>query len=225
MQFEGFSPEAQAFLHDLGMNNNKEWFEQRREEYEQLIMTPLRKLVMDLSAAMQEIDPELELRPVVNKTISRIYRDTRFSKDKTMFRTNMWINFRHSIKGWQDKPSWWFELKPDGYTYGMGFYQASASTTQAFRDRIDHDQTLFKQVIKFYPGRPKFRLEGEKYKRSTNFFLPEEIQNWYQRKNMYVICKRPNEAILYSEELVDHLIERFTELTPLYNYWMKCSKD
>ena len=224
MQFEGFKPEAQAFLHDLGNNNNKLWFEDRRDEYESLILVPLRKLVMDLSPTMQEIDPEIELRPVVNKTISRIYRDTRFSKDKSLFRTNMWINFKHPVKSWHDMPSWWFELTPDGYTYGMGFYQASATTTLAFRDRIDSDQSLFKQVIGFYPGKPKFRLKGEIYKRKFNYFLPEEIQNWYQRKNMFLICKQTNDELIFSDKLVGHLIERFKELAPLYHYWLEISR-
>lgn len=223
MQFSGFSPEAQKFLHDLGVNNNKAWFEERRNEYETLILIPLRKLVMDLSTTMQEIDPELELRPVVNKTISRIYRDTRFSKDKSVFRTNMWINFKRPSPGWHDMPSWWIEIKPEGYTYGMGFYQASATTMQAFRDRIESDQAGFRQVIDFFPGRPRFRLEGDMYKRRFNYFLPEDIQKWYQRKNMYLICKRPNDEELYSEEFVPILIRRFRELAPLYQYWLEVS--
>ena len=61
MQFEGFLPEALRFLQDLQVNNNdKEWFETRRAEYESLILNPMRKLVMDLSSTMLNIDPEIE---------------------------------------------------------------------------------------------------------------------------------------------------------------------
>jgi uncharacterized protein (TIGR02453 family) len=225
MQFEGFMPEALQFLQDLQINNNdKEWFETRHAEYESLILNPMRKLVMDLSPTMLNIDSEIEIRPDINKTISKIYRDTRFSKDKSMFRSNMWINFKHPTKDWHDMPTWWIEIKPDGYTYGMGFYQASATTTLMFRDRIETDQSAFKKVIKFFPGRPKFRLEGEIYKRRFNYFLPEDIQKWYQRKNMHVICKRPIEDILFSGELVEHISKRFTELAPLYHYWLEVSQ-
>jgi uncharacterized protein (TIGR02453 family) len=226
MQFEGFLPEALRFLQDLQVNNNdKEWFETRRAEYESLILNPMRKLVMDLSPTMLNIDPEIEIRPVINKTISKIYRDTRFSKDKSMFRSNMWINFKHPTKDWHDMPTWWIEIKPDGYTYGMGFYQASATTTLMFRDRIESDQSAFKKVIEFFPGRPKFRLEGDIYKRRFNYFLPEDIQKWYQRKNMYLICKRPIEDILFSGELVEYISKRFTELAPLYHYWLDVCKS
>ena len=225
MQFNGFSPEALQFLQDLQVNNNdKVWFETRRTEYDFLILNPMRKLVMDLSPTMLNIDPEIEIRPDINKTISKIYRDTRFSKDKTLFRSNMWINFKHPTQGWHDMPTWWIEIKPDGYTYGMGFYQASATTMQAFRDRIECDQTAFKKVIKFFPGKPKFRLEGDLYKRIFNYFLPEDIQKWYQRKNMYLICKRPIEDILFSNKLVEHIAKRFNEMAPLYHYWLEVSQ-
>jgi uncharacterized protein (TIGR02453 family) len=225
MQFNGFEPQALQFLKDLDLNNNKEWFERRRDEYEALILIPLRKLVMDLSPTMIDIDPQLELRPVVNKTISRIYRDTRFSKDKRIFRNHMWIAFKHPRKDWHDTPSWWFEIMPQGYTYGMGFYQASPSTMENFRHALETDLSGFKHMIKFLPGTPPFRLEGSMYKRLIANDLPENMQSWYQRRNLYVICKRPEEEVLYSPHLVDLLSSRFQALAALYHFWMSVSAD
>ena len=224
MQFDGFKPEALKFLRDLEHNKNKEWFESRRHEYEALILTPLRKLVMDLSPAMSDIDPYLELRPVVNKTISRIYRDTRFSKDKRLFRNHMWITFKQPRLNWYDMPSWWFEIMPTGYTFGMGFYQASPETMHTFRKMISTDLSGFRKTISFYPGKPAFELEGAVYKRSMTNDLPDDIQSWYQKRNMYLICKRPEEKILYSPKLVDELAQRYLELEPLYQYWMQASQ-
>ncbi|MBN2781020.1 MAG: DUF2461 domain-containing protein [Candidatus Marinimicrobia bacterium] len=223
MLFTGFSPEAQSFLQSVERNNNRVWFEAHRADYEKLILTPLRKLVMDLSPVMHDIDPELELRPVVNKTISRIYRDTRFSSDKTLLRSNMWINFKRPQKEWHDIPSWWFEITPVQFTYGMGFYQASPATLRQFRDRINSKVSLFREVIAFYPGDPPFRLEGSLYKRRIASGLPEDIQDWYQRKNMYLICRCEPDKLFFSEALVAHLGRRFTELAPLYHYWMESS--
>ena len=223
MLFEGFKPEAFQFLKDLNLNNNKEWFEARRDDYDSLILIPLRKLVMDLSPLMNNIDPDIELRPVVNKTISRIYRDTRFSKDKRIFRNHMWITFKHPRKDWHDMPSWWFEIMPGGYTYGMGFYHASPATMQHHRNKLETDLPGFKQIISFYPGHPPFSLEGSMYKRLLTNDLPEDMQTWYQRRNIYMICKRPEEEILYSPELVEHISTRFLELESLYHYWMDMS--
>ena len=223
MTFKGFQPEALKFLHDLDLNNNKEWFEAKRSDYESLILTPLRQLVMALSSFMHDIDPDIELRPVVNKTISRIYRDTRFSKDKRMFRNHMWIKFMHPGKEWHTKPSWWFEIMPNAYTYGMGFYQANTATMQHFRDRMEIDTYEFRHVISYLNGTPPFQLEGVRYKRNIKNELPEDLQTWYQRRNMYLICKRPAEALLFSPKIVDHIKQRYLELEPLYHFWMQCS--
>lgn len=223
MIFEGFSPDYSKFLSELQANNNKPWFEPRRQDYENLILTPLRKLVMDLSHTMLDIDPEIEVRPLINKTISRIFRDTRFSKDKRMFRDHLWITFRRPVDKWHDMPSWWFEIMPRGYTYGMGFYHASPETMRIFRNRVETNLPAFRQTISFYPGNPPFELEGAMYKRPFSNDLPEDIQTWYHRKNMYLICKRPTEGILYTPQLTDLIRDRFWEMEPLYRYWMECS--
>lgn len=112
-KFKGFSPEAQNFLRELKTHNNKLWFEANKDRYESLLLTPMRLLVMELSSCMFEIDPDLELRPVVNKTISRIYRDTRFSKNKDMFRANMWLSFKRRTGAWQKIPTWFVEISSD----------------------------------------------------------------------------------------------------------------
>ncbi len=224
MQFNGFSPEAQVFLQSLEQNNNKSWFEQRRTEYEYLLLDPLRKLVMDLSADMLEIDPEIEVRPVINKTISRIYRDTRFSKNKSVFRSNMWISFKRPVREWQALPTYFFEITPTYYTYGMGFYEASPNTMQGFRERIDSNEALFRKVISFYPGDPPFSLEGKKYKRIFDPEKTDDIQTWYQRRNLYLICRREANNELFSVDLVQTLRERFLELADLYRFLMEISQ-
>ena len=70
--FNGFSPNAVAFFEGLAANNTKAWFEAHRSDYEKYLLEPLKSLVIDLSGAMLEIDPDLITIPVVDKTISRI---------------------------------------------------------------------------------------------------------------------------------------------------------
>lgn len=95
--FNGFSPATLNFLRNLKANNNKLWFENNRQDYQTLLMKPLRNLVIDIGPFMLSIDPYFEVLPAINKTISRIYRDTRFSKDKTPYKTSMWINFNEYL--------------------------------------------------------------------------------------------------------------------------------
>ena len=84
--FHGFSRRTFTALLDLGRHNYKTWFEAHRSIYETHVLQPLRDLVSDLADSMLGIDLSFEVAPAVGKTISRIYRDTRFSKDKSPFR-------------------------------------------------------------------------------------------------------------------------------------------
>ena len=93
-KFDGFSKDSLKFLRDLKENNNKAWFESHRLEYQKFLLEPFRHLVGEMGEFMLTIDPYFEISPKINKTISRIHKDTRFSKDKSPYKTTMWITYR-----------------------------------------------------------------------------------------------------------------------------------
>ena len=78
-RFTGFSKESLTFLTIVNKKNSKEWFEKNRDNYEKYLLEPFRMLVAELGKDMLKIDPGFEVRPQINKTISKIFRDTRFS--------------------------------------------------------------------------------------------------------------------------------------------------
>ncbi len=221
-KFKGFSPKTLKFLRGLKANNNKAWFQAHRADYEKYVLQPLRDLVIDLGDFMLDIDPYFEITPAVNKTISRIYRDTRFSKDKSPFRSTVWFTFKNQKKDWTTHVcGYFFELSVNSYRYGMGFYNAAPSITGRFRDMIDENPKEFLKAISFFAKQKTFVLEGEKYKRIIDKTKPEKIQNWYQRKNMYLVCNRKIDDTLFSSKLVDVLIYGFGLIAPLYHYLQK----
>jgi len=175
-------------------------------------------MVVDLSDIMLAIDPLFEVKPAINKTISRIHRDTRFSKNKLPYKTAMWIVFKRPNKNWQDAPGYFFEIMPDSYRFGMGFYCTSAGTMGQFRDAIDTTPQNFLKAISFYSKQKMFVLEGEKYKRIISKTKPLKIQEWYQRKNLCLICNRKIDGSLFDGKIVVDLISGFTMLAPFYKY-------
>ncbi|MFD0717215.1 DUF2461 domain-containing protein [Paenibacillus sp. GCM10027626] len=146
-----FSPRTIEFLDELADNNSKLWFEDNKPTYIEHVLQPAQALVLKLSDQMLAIDPCFETSPSIGKTISRIYRDTRFSNDKSPFRTNIWIVFKRPKKEWADAPAFFFELSPESYRYGMGFYSASKDTMDAFREMIDNNPDEFAAAVSFYP--------------------------------------------------------------------------
>jgi uncharacterized protein (TIGR02453 family) len=216
--FQGFSKKTLTFFNDLQLNNNKNWFENHRSDYNQFILQPFKSIVIDLTDFMLSIDDLFEVTPAVNKTISRIYRDTRFSKDKSLFRTRMWFTFKRSGKDWKDAPAFFFQISIHSYCFGMGFYSASPETMQGLRDAIDHREEEFLKAISFYSQQTLFELQGELYKRIFDRNKPSHIQEWYQRRNLYLICNREIDQLLFSPKLVDDLRFAFKLLEPLYHF-------
>lgn len=100
--------------------------------YDRELLTPFRSLVDALSPAMLMIDPQFETRPAIGKTLSRIHRDTRFSHDKSRYRSRMWLTFKRPSKDWKLAPVYFFELGPDMLRYGLGYYSADKATMDLF---------------------------------------------------------------------------------------------
>jgi len=219
--FTGFSKETFAFLKSLEANNNKGWFEQHKEDYHLFLLNPLKSLVSDLSEFMLTIDPFFEVSPAINRTISRIYRDIRFAKDKSPYQTTAWITFKRPKKDWKDSPAYFFELSSDSYRFGMGLYSASPNTMRLFREAIDENPEEFHRAISFYKKQDIFHIEGEKYVRIIDENKSNEILDWYQRKNLYLVCNKNIDKILFSKDLVDNLVSSFSLLEPLYQYLLK----
>lgn len=220
-KFDGFSMNTLDFLKTVYMKNNKSWFEANKCNYQKYLLEPLQNLVTVLGEKMLTIDPHFEIQPSVNKTISRIYRDTRFSKDKSLFKNRMWVTFKRPSKEWKNAPAYFFELSTDSYRYGMGYYSADRNTMDILREAIDENHPAFLQVISFYRKQNIFKLEGEKYKRFLNNDNTNEIQDWYQRKSFYLVCNRMIDDILFSSKLADELTVGFNILKPLYQYLLQ----
>ena len=218
-----FSDKTIRFINDLKNNNNKLWFETHKNDYQKYLLDPFRQLAAELSAPMLSLDPYLEVTPAINKTISRIYRDTRFSKDKSLYRPNMWLTYKRSKENWRSAPAYFFEITPDLYRYGMGFYGATPTYMRQLREEMDNNPDEFEKAISFFNNQNLFMLKGDNYKRMENKYSPK-IQQWYQKKFFYLVCTRDIDDFLFSNDLINELIHGFNKMAPLYFYLLKVSQ-
>lgn len=216
--FSGFSYDTIDFLKGLQDNNNKQWFEENRDKYSEYLLEPMKELACELSPLMLSIDPMFEVKPA--KVISRINRDIRFSKDKRPYRANMWIAFKRVYLDWKAEPCYFFEIFPDCYRFGMGFYNIPKETLQKLRNMIDEETKEFRKVYSLYEKQSTFIMEGEKYKRIMNPELSDKLNDWYQRKEIYLTCNRQIDEQLFSSRLVDNISEGFRLIEPIYGFFM-----
>lgn len=220
-KFEGFPAATFQFLRNLGDNNNKQWFELHKAEYQDNVLKPLQSLAAGLGPFMQNIDPDFEVRPALNKTISRIYRDTRFSRDKSPYKTSHWITFKRPRIEWKDYPAYFFEISPSSYRYGMGFYSASRETMDRFRKKIDSNPAKFLSATSFFPRQKVFTIEGDSYKRPLKPDIRPELNDWYNRKSIHLVSNQRIENSVIDKALISDLISGFETIAPFYHYLCK----
>lgn len=219
-KFKGFYPETLEFLINLKINDSKSWFEANRSSYEEYVLAPFKSLVAELASLMLEIDPQLEVTPAVDKTISRIYRDIRFSKDKSLYKSSVWITFKRPAQDWKETPCYYFEIMLDGYRYGMGFYNTTKHYMDTLRRKLDEKPGEFLEAAAAY-DRKLFAVEGEKYKRMDCSGQPELIADFYSRKSFYIVCNKKIDEQLFRPELAGEIKSGFRTLKPLYDYLWK----
>lgn len=220
-KFNGFPPAAIQFLRTLRENNSKAWFELHKPDYRNDLLKPLQALTAGLGSLMISIDPDLEVTPAINRTISRIYRDTRFSRDKSPYKTSHWITFKRLRHEWKDYPAFFFEISPDSYRYGMGFYSASRQTMDNFRTAVDTNPKIFLAATSFYSNNKTFTIEGEQYKRLLKENIPIELQDWYNRKSLYLVSNHQIDGNCIDKNLIKELQYGFEMLAPFYHYLCK----
>jgi uncharacterized protein (TIGR02453 family) len=114
--FEGFSREMVAFFVSLSMNNNKAFFDENKQTYERFVKRPLTELCEALSPTVLSIDPLFDVRPA--RSVSRIYRDVRFSRNKSPFRDYMWIGFRRVGESSEDSCGFYFDVSATDAQWG-----------------------------------------------------------------------------------------------------------
>ena len=199
-----------------GHTSDRDWFEKHKPEYKKHIHDPLRELAAWLGPVMLSLDADFEVTP--RRVVSRIHKDTRFSRDKALYKSNMWLTFKRPDKNWRDAPCFFFEIFPDGFRYGMGFYQATSATMHGLRAFIAEDPQeflrLMEEALKIYT------VQGEPYKKPPESALPAAINAMILRRNFYLQCWRPPAALPF-EEVMDNIVPHYESLRDLYIYLMR----
>lgn len=179
MSFSGFYRETFEFLFEIAFNNNVEWFNENKARYERFVKAPLRHLASELMEDALKVDPNFS--PNLNTSVSRIRRDTRFTYDKSPFRSHMWIGFRYPKTRISESSMIYFEITPDGYSYGFGLYSASTEFMTAYRKRLLSDPQGFLKLARTLK-KQGYSLDAESYKRDRFPDAPEELKPYLNVK-------------------------------------------
>ena len=162
--FNGFPKDTLRFLRELKKNNNREWFAENKERYESQVKEPMLMLLASLASRMQVRQPDVVLEP--KNAMYRIYRDVRFSQDKSPYK--VWIAAAFTYRGFDRKndAAFYFHITPEEFGVGGGLYAPPGDKLKNLRKAIDADPAPLRAILKDKSFRKYFgELEGEELSR------------------------------------------------------------
>lgn len=221
MSFNGFPHETIQFYADLADNNDKSWFDAHRGDYEAYALEPARGFVVAMGEQLRKLAPNIMADPRINKSIFRIYRDTRFSKDKTPYKTHLAIWFPIRQNGAKfDFPGYYFHLEPGNLMLGAGIHGFSKPLLKAYRDAVvDPEQgPALVQAMKAVTGKG-YNIGEKTYKRVPRGYDPgHELAELllYSGLTTGKDLGMPDE--IRRASLVEYCFERYRDMAPLVNW-------
>jgi len=171
------TPQLFALFRELKRNNNKEWFAQHKERYEQQVRLPLQRFVMDFQRPLQRISPHFRADPrPVGGSLFRIYRDVRFSADKSPYKSYAGIQFRHERGKDIHAPGFYLHLEPANVFAGIGIWHPDSATLRKIRKAIAEQPEVWLRS-KNDPGFSEvYTLGGDSLKRAPQGYDPDHPQ-------------------------------------------------
>lgn len=209
--FEGFSPETIDFLWGIRMNNNKEWFTANKKTYVDYVYEPMKALGKEL------FQPFLE-KPGNILKVSRIYRDARMHPPEP-YKESLWICIRQDVEWWAENPCLYFEVNPEGVSYGFFMWKPRTATMEDFRRHITAYPDEFLELIRSTEEAVGQPILADTYKRPKPTDN-KDLEPYFAWRGQ-IGCTRDIAPGLemFGPELKDEVMDFFEKLTPLYDFF------
>ncbi len=220
MTFTGFPREGLQFLTDLKANNTKEWFDDNRATYDEKVLAPARAFVLEMGARLREIAPDIRAEPKINKSLFRIYRDTRFSQDKTPYKTNLAVWFWEGEGKRMECPGFYFDMSPERIFMGTGIYMfPTKELLHHYREAVDDDEfgeALEAVVVKLKAAGLELS-SGKQLKRVPREYDKEHVRgDLLRHKGLTAGLELPISEEVHSEAILDLCMKHFKAMNPLH---------
>lgn len=215
--FAGFPKEALTFFRDLAKNNNKEWFEPRKQLFEEKVKAPMLAVVEAINQELAKVAPDHVADP--KKAIYRIYRDTRFSKDKTPYKTHIAANFSHRRLDKHAGAGFYVAVSNQSVDFGGGVYMPGPEQILALRNLFAERHAEFDKLTRAKSFRALVGdVLGDQLARAPKGFPADHpAESLLRRKQWYWFVELDPELAL-SPKLVPELKKRLAALLPAVNF-------
>jgi uncharacterized protein (TIGR02453 family) len=210
--FPGFPPEALKFLRGLERNNRREWFQPRKEIFETKLKAPMMDLVEAINAELPAVAPEHINDP--KKAVYRIYRDTRFSPDKTPYKTHIAAIFPRRGLGRQSSAGFYLHLSPKSVGIAGGAYMPGREELLAIRTWIAENHAAFRKAARG-PEKLMGKLHGDSLTRAPKGFDPAHPAADLIRMKSWLYWIELEAGVAESPKLLAEVMKRFRAAAPV----------
>ena len=203
------TPPLFQFLRDLKANNTRPWFAANKERYLNEVRDPMLDFIRDFAGPLADISPHFRADPRPNGgSLFRIYRDTRFSRDKTPYKTNVGAHFRHAAGKNAHVPGFYLHLEPDACFAGCGIWRPDSRALAAIRESVVAREAEWSRATSAEDFRDMFELSGESLKRPPRGVDPDHPLIEDLKRKDFIAVTRISEA----EACHPNFLERFTTI-------------
>ncbi len=199
-KFKGFPKDLFAFFNELKKNNNRDWFAANKQRYLASVVEPMGEYISCMAPHLESISPYYIADPRAHGgSMFRIYRDTRFSKDKTPYKTHAACHFRHRAGRDAHAPGFYLHIETDGISIGGGIWRPPAKQLGMIREFIADNPAAWGKLVRSAGAKRMGGVQGDSLQRPPRGYTPDakHIED-LKRKSFYLMTGVDKEEALSS---------------------------
>ncbi len=226
--FEGFHDETATFFSELARHNDKRWFEKHRDDYREHVVEPSLAFIVAMSAKLRRIAPGVmpDTRTNGAGSLFRIHRDTRFSKDKSPYKTHLGIFLWDGRARKMDSRGLYFHIEPPNMMLAAGMYRFTPAQLKLYRESVADARSgpALARAVTRVTRAPGISIGEPHYKRVPRGFDPSHPRaDLLKHDGMYAYTEGPIPSEFTSPKLLEHCLERWKPMMPLYRWLERLS--
>ena len=210
-----FTEDLFKFLRELRVNNNREWFQANKERYESAVRNPALRFITDFGPYLKKVSQQFVVDPrPAGGSLFRIYRDIRFSRDKSPYKTHVGIHFRHrECHEGTHAPGFYLHLEPEGCFAGAGLWHPDAAALKRVRDAVINRPQAWKKAVG-----GKLQMEGEMLKRPPSGYASDHPLIEDLKHKDFIFSMPFSEPQVCGRQFISKYAEACKTMSPLVRF-------
>ncbi len=214
-----FTPKTFKFLKDLEANNSREWFKANQDRYEEHVREPALDFVSDFSGTLEQISPHFvaDARKV-GGSLFRIQRDTRFSPDKTPYKINTGVHFRHERAKDAHAPGFYLHVEPGNCFMGAGLWRPETKVAYAIREHIAAEPKAWRSATRSKKFADSYAIEGDSLQRPPKGFDADHPLIEDLKRKDFIATQRLTQKAVTSGSFIDDFAVECRKAVPFMRF-------